>query len=136
MDYIDLFIEAYHLYENGFKYLYNSGDRELLDQLHEDYVQKSDADMLLDEYVDRPGNIVEPYYITNLDMVIVLSNHFPQFSNRINVPTLGKKMVERGFKSLRRGKKKIRFYGISPTSKILQLIDPESQSYKLNRKDL
>ena len=99
-------------------------------------MQKTDADMLLDEYVDRPGNIVEPYYITNLNMVIALRNHLPQFSKKINVPTLGKKIVEIGLKTIRKGKKRVSCYGISPTSKILQLIDPESQSCKLNRKDL
>ncbi|MCU4175501.1 VapE domain-containing protein [Carboxylicivirga sp. N1Y90] len=123
LDYIDLFMEAYHLYANDFKYSYEPTDRDLLDQITEDHMQQSDVDMVLDDYVEYPIKGVEPYYISTLDLVLILGREFPQFGKRINVPSLGKKMAERGFKTKRRGKKRVTCYAISPTSSLLELIE-------------
>lgn len=132
IDYTDLFMEAYQLYENGFKYSYQRTDMNLLKNLYDDYVQKSDVDLILDEYMQQSETIGDFFYITNLDIVTSLTNKFPQFSKRINVPTIGKLMNERGFDSIRKGKNRISCYGISKSSRIVQLLGDDSQSWRIN----
>lgn len=131
IDLNDLFIEAYNLFRDGFKYSYQKGDMDLLRQLYEDYVQRTDVDLILDEYVQQPETIGEICYITNLDLVSSLSSKFPQFSKRLNVPTIGKLMAERGFESQRKGKKRISCYKISKNSRIFSLLDDNAQSWHL-----
>ena len=86
VDLNDLFMEAYNLFAKGFKYSFQYEDLNLLKQLYEDYILKSDVDLIFDEYVQQPENIGDIFHITNLDLVSTLTNEFPQFIKRINVP--------------------------------------------------
>lgn len=122
VDYADLFMEAYNLYINGFEYSYNKNDNPLLEQLYSDYVQKTDIDLVLDEYVLTPEFNEDIYQISALDLVTTLAIHYPYFSKRINNVTVGKIMNDRGFKSRRVGKNKVTNYEISKSSKIVDLI--------------
>ncbi len=132
IDYTDLFMEAYHLYESGFQYSFQRDDMKKLKSIYDDYVQKSDVDLIVDEYIQKPETIEDSFYITNLDIVLSLSNKYPNFSRRINVPSLGKIMTERGFDSKRKGKNRTTCYVISKNSIILQHLDDESQTWKIN----
>ena len=95
IDYTDLFMEAYDLFKGGYQYSYQREDMNLLRHIYDDYVQKSDVDYILDEYLNHPETIGDIFNITNLDIVTCLANKFPMFSKRINVPTIGKLMNER-----------------------------------------
>lgn len=132
VDYVDLFMEAYHLYASGFQYSYQREDMMQLKNLYEDYVQKSDVDLILDEYVQQPQTIGEIFYISNLDVVTSLANKFPHFSKRINVPTIGKIMAERGFDSVRKENNRTTCYIISKNSRILLLLGDDTQSWLIN----
>jgi hypothetical protein len=132
VDLNDLFMEAYHLFANGFKYSYQFEDQNLLRQLYEDYLQKSDVDLIIDEYLQHPITIADVFYITNLDIVTSLTQEFPMSGKRINVPSIGKLMNERGFDSARRGMNRTTCYAISRSSRIMALIYCESQSWRLN----
>ena len=127
LDLNDLFMEAYNLYQDGFQYSYQHADKQILQDLHEDYVVKSDVDMVLDENVQLPQYETDLVPISNLDLVSTLLRMYPYFSKRINVPTIGKLMAERGFATSRRGQNKTTFYMISETSKILRTRDSYSQ---------
>jgi hypothetical protein len=132
IDLTDLFMEAYHLFESGFKYSYQQDDQKLLRLLYEDYILKSDVDYILDEYIEHPLTIADVFYITNLDIVTVLAKEFPASIKRINVPSIGKLLNERGFESVRRGVNRTTCYPISRNSRIMALIFSESQSWRLN----
>ncbi len=132
VDLTDLFMEAYHLFANGFKYSYQYEDQNLLRQLYEDYLQKSDVDLIIDEYLQHPITIADVFYITNLDIVTSLTKEFPMSGKRINVPSIGKLMNEHGFDSARRGMNRTTCYAISRSSRIMALIYNESQSWRLN----
>ena len=121
IDLVDLFIEAYNLYINGFQYSYQHSDKIILQELYEDYVVKSDVDMILDEYVQLPEDD-EIFLISNLELVSTLLHKFPYFAKRLNVPTIGKLMAERGFETRRNGKKKITCYVISKKSLVISYI--------------
>jgi hypothetical protein len=54
---------------------------------------------------------------------------FPQFNERINVPTIGRQMNDRGFEKLRMGKKRISTYVISKRSKILERVQDQNESW-------
>lgn len=129
VDLDNLFMEAYNLYEEGFQYSFQSADKNLLNQLYEGYIQQSDVDLILDEYIERPADDNDKHYISNLDLVTVLMGLFPNFSKRINVPTIGKQMNDRGFEKLRRGKKKISTYVISKRSKIIEHVRDQSETW-------
>jgi hypothetical protein len=131
LDLVDLFMEAYHLFEGGFSYSYQRQDKELLKTLYTDYIQKSDVDLILDEYVMLPETDDDKFSITNLDLVNSLSTRFPAFSKRLNVPTIGKMMAERGFERTRKGKPRLSCYVISKHSKVLELLDNDSQTWQL-----
>ena len=132
IDLIDLFMEAYNLFASGFKYSFQHEDLSLIKQLFEDYVQKSDIDLILDEYLDHPITTANIFYITNLDIVTLLTKEFPMFSKRINVPSVGKLMNERGFEASRRGVNRTTCYAISRNSRIMEVIYNDSQSWRLN----
>jgi hypothetical protein len=121
IDYTDLFMEAYNLYENGFKYSYQREDINLLKNIYNDYVQKSDVDLILDEYILKP-ELNDVYYISSLDLVTCLANQFPYFSKRINVVAIGKLMNDRGLKTVRKGANKTTGYEISKDSRVVQLM--------------
>ena len=131
VDLTDLFMEAYHLFADGFKYSFQFEDIVLLKELYEDYVQKSDVDLILDEYLQKPQTDSDNFPITNLDLVSSLADKFPQFSKRINVPVIGKLMNERGYVTVRKGKNRISCYIISKYSKILVLLDNNAQTWHL-----
>jgi len=131
IDLTDLFMEAYDLYAIGFLYSFQHEDLGLLQKLYEDYIQKSDVDLILDEYLQLPETIGDRFPITNLDLVSSLADKFPQFSKRINVPTIGKLMAERGYEAQRKGKKRISCYIICKHSKILSLLDNDAQTWHL-----
>src|ERR1035437_9038061 len=126
VDYIDLFMEAYHLYKNGCKYSYNYEDMVPLRHIYDDYVQKTDVDMVLDLQVMLPESSEDVHYITTLDMVTTLLSHYPQYGKRINVVTVGKLLNDRGFKSIRKGRNKTTYYEISNKSEIIKLISSDS----------
>jgi hypothetical protein len=132
IDLTDLFMEAYHLFASGFKYSYQQDDQKLLRQLYEDYILKSDVDYILDEFIEHPLTIADVFYITNLDIVNVLTKEFTMSAKRINVPSIGKLLNERGFESVRRGINRTTCYPISRNSRIMTLIFSESQSWRLN----
>jgi predicted P-loop ATPase len=132
VDLNDLFMEAYHLFANGFKYSFQHEDLSLLKQLYEDYVQKSDVDLIVDEYLQHPITIADVFYITNLDIVTLLTKEFPMSWKRINVPSIAKLMNVRGFDSARRGINRTTCYAISRSSRIMTLIFNDSQSWRLN----
>jgi hypothetical protein len=129
MNLIDLFMEAYNLYMTGFKYSYQREDMESLRHLYEDYVQKTDLDMILDEHILPAESKADTNYISILDITIKLSSLYPQFSKWINGVTIGKILTTRGFKSVRKGKTKTTFYMISGASSILML--PKEQELLL-----
>jgi hypothetical protein len=131
VDLTDLFMEAYHLFADGFKYSFQHEDLHLLKHLYEDYIQKSDVDLILDEYLQQPEVESDRFPISNLDLVSSLANKFPQFSKRINVPVIGKLMNERGYVTVRKGKNRISCYIISKHSKILGLLDNNAQTWHL-----
>ena len=94
-------------------------------------IQKSDVDLILDEYVMLPETIGDMFSITNLDLVSSLSTRFPAFSKRLNVPTIGKMMVERGFETTRKSSRRLSCYVISKHSKVLKLLENDSQTWQL-----
>lgn len=136
VDLTDLFMEAFHLYEQGFRYSYQSSDRKALDHLFADYIQKSDVDFLLDEYIQKPSTIGDVFYVAAMDIVLALASKFPLFQKRINLPTIGKMMLERGYESNRKGKSRITCYAISKHSRILMALDENQQSWRLNGADI
>lgn len=128
VDLTDLFMEAYWLFESGFKYSYQREDMELLKRLDEDYLQKSDVDLVFEDVFDLPESDTDQYHITVLDAVNTLSFNYPQFSKRINVVVLGKLMAENGYRTVRKGKKKTTYFVISNGSKIIPMLNSDSQS--------
>ena len=132
IDLTDLFMEAYNLFKEGFKYSYQKEDMGMLKHLYEDYIQKTDVDLILDDYIKKPIDGEDEYYITNLDMVTKLSQEFPYASKRLNVPMIGKMMNERGLKSVRKGKRRSSCYIISKLSLIKTLLDEETISWRIN----
>lgn len=136
IDLVDLFMEAYNLYVTGFKYSYQHSDRASLLKLYDDYVQKSDVDYLVDDNIQHPETLGDIFYLTVLDIVLSLTNKYPSCSKRINVPTIGKMMVERGFQSSRKGEGKATCYAVSKSSRILPMLDDDSQSWRINYGDL
>ena len=133
MDLTDLFMEAYNLYQDGFQYSYQHADKQILQDLYEDYVVKSDVDLVLDENVQLPQYETDHVPISNLDLVSTLLRMYPYFAKRINVPTIGKLMAERGFSTSRRGQNKTTYYMISEISKILRIKDSYNQEMEFIR---
>jgi hypothetical protein len=128
IDLDDLFMEAYNLFSEGFQYSFQSGDKCVLNPLYEDYIQLSDIDLILDDYLELPEDKTDGLEVACLDLVSFLISRFPQFSRRINVPTIARQMNDRGFTKTRKGKKKITTYIIGKSSKITELLNNDSQS--------
>lgn len=131
LDLVDMFIEAYNLFSEGFEYSFQSGDKVLLDQLYGNHIQESDLDLIIQDVMDPPEEDGDIFYITNLDIVNTLSTLFPNSTRRINTPNVGKKMAEQGFQSKRVGRKKITTYLIGGNSRIIEMLDSECQSWRL-----
>jgi hypothetical protein len=87
--------------------------------------------MVLDECVLLPKFEGDSVPISNLDLVSSLLRKYPYFAKRINVPTIGKLMAERGFDSQKRGQNKATYYIISATSKVLILRDEYNEKMEL-----
>jgi hypothetical protein len=126
IDLDDLFMEAYYLYQSGFRYSYTVDDKDWLSLLSEDYVQKSDADLILDSYVLSPESASDVYQISLLDIVTILPDQYPYFFKRLNAVTVGKLLNDRGFKSIRKGRNKTTYYEISRQSDIIKLVSDDS----------
>ena len=118
LDLNDLFIEAYHLFINGFQYSYQADDNEKLLNIYEDYIQKSDVELIVEEYIDAPTTEDDGIFISALEIVESLLNIFPKFTKRINVVSIGRLLNEKGINSIRRGKNKTTGYVIHSKSKI------------------
>ncbi len=131
LDLTDMFIEAYNLFNDGFEYSFQQEDKVLLDKLYGDHYQESDLDLIIQDTMDLPSDSGDTFYITNLDIVNTLSELYPNSTRRINTPNVGKKMAEHGFGSKRIGKKKITCYSIGGDSRIIDLLDDTSQSWRL-----
>lgn len=131
LDLDDIFMEAYHLYKGGFRYTYCVEDKGKLRQLYDDYVQKSDVDLVLDVQVMPPESMADAHQVALLDLVTTLLNHYPHFARRINVVTVGKILNDRGFKSFRKGRNKTTYYEISKQSDIIKLISGDSDGIYL-----
>jgi len=127
INYIDLFIEAYHLYESGFKYSYQSEDKTKLEHLYQDYLQKSDIELILDEILELPADDEQGEFISTLDIVTRLSDIYPHFIKRINPMTIGKLMNDRGYQPKRYGVKKISGYLVGQDSSILRFPKSEGE---------
>lgn len=135
IDYTDLFMEAYNLLVNGFQYSYQQDNKQELKHIYADYIQYSDIDLIFDEYVQKPDTVGDTFLITNLDLVNALLSKFPHASKRINVLVIGKLMAENGFETKRKGKKRVTCYCISKSSRIVQNIGDDTQSWRLNYGD-
>jgi len=136
IDLTDLFMEAYHLYANGFSYSFQEDNKSELFHLFADYIQYSDIDLIFDEYVQKPETVGDTYLVTNLDLVSALLGKFSYASKRINVLVIGKLMAENGFETIRKGKKRVTCYCISKSSRIVQSIGDDTQSWRLNYGDI
>jgi predicted P-loop ATPase len=132
IDLTDLFMEAYHLYANGFSYSFQEDNKSELFHLFADYIQYSDVDLIFDEYVQKPETVGDTFLVTNLDLVSALLGKFSYASKRINVLVIGKLMAENGFETIRKGKKRVTCYCISKSSRIVQSIGDDTQSWRLN----
>jgi hypothetical protein len=129
-------MEAYHLLVNGFPYSYQQDNKQELKHLYSDYVQYSDVDLILDEYVEKPETVGETFLITNLDLVNALLGKFPHASKRINILVIGKLMAEIGYDTIRKGKKRVTCYCISKSSRIVQSIGDDTQSWRITYNEL
>jgi predicted P-loop ATPase len=134
VNYVDLFMEAYHLYESGFKYSYQSDDKVKLEHLYQDYLQKSDIELILDEIVELPTD-EDGEFISTLDIVTRLSDMYPHFIKRINPMTIGKLMNDRGYQPKRYGVKKISGYLIDKDSQILRFSQVQGEGILLGYKE-
>jgi predicted P-loop ATPase len=131
IDLIDLFMEAYHLLINGFEYSYKKENINDLYHLYSDYVQQSDIDLIIDDFINKPIDDNE-YLISSLDLVNTLLMHYQNFTRRINVVAIGKLMTDKGYERVRKGRDKTLFYKISKHSKIVPFLTSDSQSHLAN----
>lgn len=127
IDYTNLFIEAYHLYERGFSYTYNiEEDKAMLDNLCQDYIQPSDVGLIIDQCIYKPEDEEDSVFISTFEVVDLLTENFSKYGKRINVVTIGKILNQRGFKSIRKGKERTSGYEIHRNSPILRFPGSES----------
>lgn len=131
LDLVDMFIEAYQLFTQGFQYSFQPEDKQLLDQLYGNHYQESDLDLIIQDTMDLPEEDGDIFFITNLDIVNTLSAQYPSSTRRINTPNVGKKMTEHGFRSKRIGRKKITCYLIGGESRIIEILEENAQSWRL-----
>jgi len=131
LDLIDMFMEANKLFDEGFEYSFKPSDKKLLDQLYGDHYQESDLDLIIQDTMDLPVESGDTFTITNLDIVNTLSIHFPNSTKRINTPNVGRRMAEHGFELKRVGKKKITCYLIAGSSRIIDMLNEDAQSWRL-----
>ena len=87
--------------------------------------------MIISESLQLPRHENDVFEITSLDLVSTLLRKYPYFAKRLNVPTIGKLMAERGFEVVRRGKNKTTCYVISAISPITKYMDEMNGSWEL-----
>lgn len=131
IDLIDLFMEAYHLLISGFEYSYKKENINDLYHLYSDYVQQSDIDLIIDDFINKPIDDNE-YLISSLDLVNTLLMQYPNFTRRINVVAIGKLMTDKGYERIKKGRNKTLFYKIGKHSKIVPFLTSDSQSHLAN----
>lgn len=129
VDLDDLFMEAYHLYQGGYPYSFQTTDKTLLDPLYQDYIQKSDLELVLEELVETPESVEEAIFISNLDLAVNIRIHYPHLEKWIRSSTIGKLMNDKGFRSERRGRTKTSGYLISAESKIVLLMAKDQSPF-------
>ena len=78
-------------------------------------------------YSSAPESEDDIHYISPLELVTTLLNHYPNFSKRLNVMTIGKLLNDRGFMSIRKGRNKTTYYEIGKKSEIIKLIESDSE---------
>jgi predicted P-loop ATPase len=128
----ELFMEAYNLFNNGFKYSYENSDMPLLEELYMDYRQISELDLIFEEEIKAPEDENDILYISCLDLVLVLSEKYGKSSKMINSKSIGNQMVEMKIDRTRKGAKKTTCYSISKKSSVIKLLNTYSISYSLN----
>jgi len=128
----ELFMEAYNLFINGFKYSFENSDTTLLEELYMDYRQISELDLIFEEEIKAPEDENDILYISCLDLVLVLSEKYGKSSKMINSKSIGNQMVEMKIDRTRRSTKKTTCYSISKKSSVINLLDTNSISYSLN----
>lgn len=126
----EMFIEAYHLFESDFDYSFQKTDAPFLKHLYADYVQKSDLDLFVDDYIDIPLG-KEGFFITNLDIINTI-NYNGSVNRKLNNVILGKMMAERGFQHVKKGSKRETCYLISENSKIIKSLHCSMNSWNYN----
>ncbi|MCE5175507.1 MAG: VapE domain-containing protein [Bacteroidales bacterium] len=130
----ELFMEAYRLYKNGFKYSYEYTDDKMLKELFVDYRQVSDLDLIFDEYIEAPRNGKDVFNITSLDLLQTLNEKYGRLSKMINSKSIGNLMVELKIDRVRIGKKKSTCYCIGSNSEIIKHLPSDAVSWDLNDK--
>ncbi|MDF5691604.1 VapE domain-containing protein [Aquirufa aurantiipilula] len=121
IDYTDLFMEAYHLYVDGFQYSYLKSDQEDLKKLYENYVQKSDLQMVLEEYFIKPTDDKGEEFISTLDVIRILCKEFPHMTRKFSAVGIGRALNDLGYPTIRKGAKKITGTYVCSSSKIIML---------------
>lgn len=128
----ELFMEAYRLYKDGFKYSFEHSDTPLLEELFADYRQVSDLDLVFDEYIEVPRDEKDVFHIASLDLLQVLNEKFGKLSKMINAKAIGNLMVELKIERLRKGSTKATCYCISKNSNIIKYLPADAISWTLN----
>lgn len=128
----ELFMEAYNLFINGFKYSFENSDKTLLEELYMDYRQISELDLIFEEEINIPMDENDIFYISCLDLVIALSEKYGKSSKMINAKSIGNQMVELRVDRTRRGASRTTCYSISKKSSVIKFLDANSISFGLN----
>lgn len=128
----ELFMEAYNLFINGFKYSFENSDEKLLEELYMDYRQVSELDLIFEEEIKAPENENDVLFISCLDLVLVLSEKYGKSSKMINAKAIANQMVEMKIDRTRKGQKRTTCYSISKKSSVINLLDTNTISYRLN----
>ncbi len=128
----ELFMEAYRLFKNGFKYSYEYTDDKMLEELYSDYRQVSDLDLIFDECIEAPSDGKDVFNITCLDLLQTLNKGYGSLSRMINSKSIGNMMVDLKIDRVRLGKKKSTCYCISSESSIIKELPRNALSWSLN----
>ena len=127
LDTTNIFMEAYNLYSEVFKYSFEYGDSDKLNQLAGEYHLKSDIDEIIDECIINPDNDSDEIAVTAIKLVSALNHKYSFFTKKVNVINLGKILADRGIKSKRIGSNKVTNYLISSRSSIIEAIQDLAQ---------
>ena len=98
-----LFMEAYYLFKEGFKYSYDvREERGKMKKIYTDYILMDSLDLIIEEYIDKPDGDIEKAWISTNDLRSVLTFHTD--IKNIDSRSLTTKMKGWGYKDLRKGK--------------------------------